>query len=114
VTVFLGSTPISTASAPAPVPAPCGAEGPSAPASRSRRLGHGARSGSARSRHGAGPSPSRYGATTDSWKDASPLGVPHVLAAFLVTVALLLAPERPEAQEAICQRHAGVEACRVW
>ncbi len=29
-------------------------------------------------------------------------------------VALLLAPERPEAQEAICKRHAGVEACRVW
>ena len=50
----------------------------------------------------------------DFWQDASPKGVPLVLAALLVTVALVLAPERPEAQEAICQRHAGVEACRVW
>ena len=50
----------------------------------------------------------------ESWKDASPMGAPLVLVAFLVLVALLLAPERPEAQEAICKRHAGVEACRVW
>lgn len=50
----------------------------------------------------------------DYCKDASPVSVPLALAAFLVTVALLLAPERPEAQEAICKRHAGVEACRVW
>jgi hypothetical protein len=42
------------------------------------------------------------------------MGLPLILAAILVTVALLVAPERPEAQEAICQRHAGVEACRVW
>jgi hypothetical protein len=50
----------------------------------------------------------------DSWKEASPMGLPLVLAALLVIVALVVAPERPEAQEAICQRHAGVEACRVW
>jgi hypothetical protein len=50
----------------------------------------------------------------ESWKDSSPMGLPVVLAAFLLTVALLLAPERPEAQEAICRRHVGVEACRVW
>ena len=50
----------------------------------------------------------------ESWKDASPMGAPLLLAALLVTVSLWLAPERPEAQEAICKRHAGVEACRVW
>jgi len=99
VTVFLGSVPISTASA---------------PASRSCRLGHGARLQSARSRNGSGPCPSRFGVVAESWKDSSPMGAPLFLAAFLVTVALLLAPERPEAQEAICNRHAGVEACRVW
>jgi hypothetical protein len=42
------------------------------------------------------------------------MGAPLILVAFLVLVALLLAPERPEDQEAICKRHAGVEACRVW
>jgi hypothetical protein len=99
VTVFLGSVPISTASA---------------PASRSRRLGHGSRLQSARSRHGSGPCPSRFWVVAESWKDASPMAAPLVLVAFLVLVALLLAPERPEAQEAICKRHAGVEACRVW
>jgi hypothetical protein len=114
VTVFLGSAPISTASAPACGGAPSGAEGPSSPASRSRRLGHGARLQSARRRPGSGPCPSRFGVVAESWKDASPMGAPLFLAAFLVTVALLLAPERPEAQEAICNRHAGVEACRVW
>ena len=112
MTVFLGSAPIFTASAPAP--ATGGAEGPGSPAIRFRRLGHRARLESARGRHGAGQIQSRYGATGDFWQDASPKGVPLVLAALLVTVALVLAPERPEAQEAICQRHAGVEACRVW
>ena len=116
MTVFLGSAPISTASAPAPAcgGAPSGADGPSSPAIRSRRLGHGARLQSARRRPGSGPCPSRFGVVAESWKDASPMGAPLFLAAFLVTVALLLAPERPEAQEAICNRHAGVEACRVW
>ena len=118
MTVFLGSTPISTASGLAPAldtgGATSGAQGPSSPAIRSRCMGHGARLQSGRDRRGAGPCPSRYGVMAESWKDASPMGLPLVLAALLVTVALLVAPERPEAQEAICKRHAGVEACRVW
>ena len=36
------------------------------------------------------------------------------LAAVLVAAALLVAPERPHDQEAICQRHRGELACRVW
>ncbi len=39
---------------------------------------------------------------------------PLLLATILVVAAHLLAPERPWDQEAICQRHNGVEACRVW
>jgi hypothetical protein len=39
---------------------------------------------------------------------------PLLLASLLVLAAHLLAPERPWDQEAICQRHNGVEACRVW
>ncbi|MFY7695940.1 MAG: hypothetical protein ACOVQK_06295 [Cyanobium sp.] len=41
-------------------------------------------------------------------------GVPLFLAAVLVAAALLVAPERPHDQEAICQRHRGEVACRVW
>ncbi|MCS5700910.1 hypothetical protein NZK32_17860 [Cyanobium sp. FGCU-52] len=40
--------------------------------------------------------------------------VPLLLTAALVLMAVLLAPERPGDQEAICQRHNGVAACRVW
>jgi hypothetical protein len=40
--------------------------------------------------------------------------VPLVLVAALVLLAVLVAPERPRDQAAICQRHAGAEACRVW
>ena len=36
------------------------------------------------------------------------------LAVLLLLLAVLVAPERPQVQEAICQRHNGVEACRVW
>jgi hypothetical protein len=36
------------------------------------------------------------------------------LAAVLLLLAVLVAPERPLDQEAICQRHNGVAACRVW
>ncbi len=39
---------------------------------------------------------------------------PLLLAVGLVLGAVLLAPEQPSAQEAICHRHNGVEACRVW
>jgi hypothetical protein len=40
--------------------------------------------------------------------------IPAVLAALLVLTAAVVAPERPQDQEAICQRHNGVDACRVW
>lgn len=42
------------------------------------------------------------------------VAVPAALATLLLLVALVVAPERPQVQEAICQRHNGVEACRVW
>jgi len=32
----------------------------------------------------------------------------------LLLLAVLLAPEQPGDQEAICQRHNGAAACRVW
>ncbi len=50
----------------------------------------------------------------DTWKDSPSVGLTLVLSLLLLAVALVVAPEHPEAQEAICQRHAGVEACRVW
>jgi hypothetical protein len=37
-----------------------------------------------------------------------------VLAVVLVVVALVVAPEQPHDQEAICQRQSGEAACRVW
>ena len=40
--------------------------------------------------------------------------VPLMLAGLLVLLAVLLAPERPSDQAAICQRQAGELACRVW
>lgn len=39
---------------------------------------------------------------------------PLLLAVGLVLGAVLMAPEQPRDQEAICHRHNGVEACRVW
>lgn len=44
----------------------------------------------------------------------SSAGAPLALAAVLILVAVLVAPEQPQDQEAICQRHNGVAACRVW
>jgi hypothetical protein len=41
-------------------------------------------------------------------------GAPLALAAALLLLAVLLAPEQPQVQEAICHRHSGVAACRVW
>lgn len=42
-------------------------------------------------------------------------GLPTLLAVgLLVLVAATLAPERPQDQAAICQRHNGPVACRVW
>jgi len=40
--------------------------------------------------------------------------MPLLLAGVLCLMALLVAPEHPQDQEAICQRHNGVAACRVW
>ena len=40
--------------------------------------------------------------------------LPLVLVGVLVLLAVLVAPERPLDQAAICQRHAGPVACRVW
>jgi hypothetical protein len=40
------------------------------------------------------------------------LVAPAVVAGLLA--ALLLAPEQPQAQADICQRHNGTAACRVW
>jgi hypothetical protein len=40
------------------------------------------------------------------------LVAPAVVAGLLA--ALLLAPEQPQAQADICQRHNGAAACRVW
>lgn len=44
----------------------------------------------------------------------SSMGAPLALAGLLLGVAVLVAPERPADQEAICHRHNGVAACRVW
>jgi hypothetical protein len=41
-------------------------------------------------------------------------GAPLWVALLFLLVALLVAPEQPRAQEAICHRHSGAEACRVW
>lgn len=40
--------------------------------------------------------------------------LPLVLVGMLVLLAVLVAPEQPLDQAAICQRHAGPVACRVW
>ncbi|MCS5691067.1 hypothetical protein NZK33_03595 [Cyanobium sp. FGCU-6] len=45
---------------------------------------------------------------------AGATAAPLLLTAVLVVMAVLVAPERPADQEAICQRHNGVAACRVW
>ena len=37
-----------------------------------------------------------------------------LLAAALVTGALLLAPERPEERSSICEKYHSAAACRVW
>jgi hypothetical protein len=42
------------------------------------------------------------------------VAITALLAVLLVVLALLVAPERPADQEAICQRYNGVVACRVW
>ena len=39
---------------------------------------------------------------------------PVAAVCLLLAVALWMAPEAPQDQAAICQRHNGVAACRVW
>lgn len=59
--------------------------------------------------------PSRRRASIGRFSGAEArVGAPLALAAVLLCVALLVAPEQPRDQEAICQRHNGVAACRVW
>jgi hypothetical protein len=59
--------------------------------------------------------PSSRRASKDGFKAADlGSGAPLALAAVLLLLALLAAPEQPRHQEAICQRHNGVAACRVW
>jgi hypothetical protein len=41
-------------------------------------------------------------------------GVPLCVALLLLLGAAVVAPEQPRDQEAICHRHSGVVACRVW
>lgn len=53
-------------------------------------------------------------AVTGEAAPGSLLTRPLVLALLLIGLAAVLAPEQPWDQEAICQRHIGVEACRVW
>lgn len=58
----------------------------------------------------------RRSANSDAAQPASTpgSGTGLALAAVLVMLALLVAPEQPHFQEAICHRHNGVAACRVW
>jgi len=41
-------------------------------------------------------------------------GAPLALAGVLILTAALVAPEQPQDQAAICHRHNGPAACRVW
>jgi hypothetical protein len=43
-----------------------------------------------------------------------PAAIHALLAGFLLAAALVAAPEAPQDQAAICQRHNGPVACRVW
>jgi hypothetical protein len=42
------------------------------------------------------------------------LGPAAAVLALVLLLAALLAPEAPQDQAAICQRHNGAVACRVW
>jgi hypothetical protein len=44
----------------------------------------------------------------------APVAAPALLVVVLSLAAVLIAPEQPHDQAAICQRHNGAEACRVW
>ncbi len=72
----------------------------------------GHRSRSARSQAPLGRRNLRPAAWQRPWQREAT--VPALFAAVLLLVAVIAAPERPGDQAAICQRHNGVDACRVW
>ena len=72
----------------------------------------GPRSRSARSQSLLGQRSLRSAAWQRPWQREAT--VPALFAAVLLLVAVIAAPERPGDQAAICQRHNGVDACRVW
>lgn len=107
----------------------------SAVRSRSRAATPGvvpSRSGLERRRLGRIPVSGRHGARDQGAVGWLPVGVrlvsgrgqrrwpaPALIMAMLLAPTLMLlaataAPEQPHSQEAICQRHHGVEACAVW
>ncbi|MCP9799244.1 serine protease inhibitor [Synechococcus sp. RedBA-s] len=49
-----------------------------------------------------------------SWSLPRSLGALPWLVVALVLTAALVAPEQPEQLAALCQRHSGPAACRVW
>ena len=72
----------------------------------------GHRSRSARSQSLLGQRTLRSASWQRPWRREAT--VPALFAAVLLLVAVVAAPERPGDQAAICQRHNGVDACRVW
>jgi hypothetical protein len=70
------------------------------------------RSSSARTQSLLGQRTLRPASRQRSWQREA--AVPALFAAVLLLVAVIAAPERPADQAAICQRHNGVDACRVW
>jgi len=72
----------------------------------------GHRSRSARSQSLSGQRTLRSASWQRPWRREAT--VPALFAAVLLLVAVVAAPERPGDQAAICQRHNGVDACRVW
>ena len=72
----------------------------------------GHRSMSARSQSLSGQRTLRSASWQRPWRREAT--VPALFAAVLLLVAVVAAPERPGDQAAICQRHNGVDACRVW
>lgn len=72
----------------------------------------GHRSRSARSQSLLGQRTLRSASWQRPWRREAT--VPALFAAVLLLVAVVAAPERPGDQAAICQRHNGVDACRLW
>lgn len=49
-----------------------------------------------------------------AWSLPRALGALPLLVGALVLTAALVAPEQPEQLAAVCERHNGPAACRVW